>query len=145
MVTRHLPSCAVVEPWPSAQDFVPDEILVIPFRRGAALFSIGFHAGDRIKMEVRIGEHGVLEYVQDEQATRLLAGQAGRLFDIALCGRYREELWINAATRAYVGGQSYFNDDSGQWQELGPCKRPRALPELVRRRVTVLDRRYAAY
>ena len=44
---QHRPGCAFVAPYPRIEDHSPNEILVIPFRSGAALFSIGFFQGDR--------------------------------------------------------------------------------------------------
>ena len=96
-------------------------------------------------MEVRIGEHGVLEYSEADQTTQSLAATAELLFGIALSGRYREEIWTHPATGRYEGGQSYFMDDSQEWQELGPRKQPRALLQLVRQRLTVQDRQYEPY
>ena len=145
MLTQHRPGCAFVAAYPRIQDHSPDEILVIPFRSGAALFSIGLLQGDCTTMEVRIGEHGVFEYSVGDQPTPSLAATAELLFGIALSGRYREEIWTHTATARYEGGQSYFMDDSQEWQELGPRKQPRALPQLVRQRVTVQDRRYEPY
>jgi len=145
MLAKHRPGCAFVAAYPGIQDRSPNEILVIPFRRGAALFSIGLLQGDRTTMEVRIGDHGVLEYSEGDQPTPSLAATAELLFGIALNGRYREEIWTHTATARYEGGQSYFMDDSQEWQELGPRKQPRALPRLVRQRLTMQDRRYEPY
>ena len=69
--------------------------------------SIGLLQGDRTTMEVRIGEHGVLEYPEGDQPTPSLAATAKLLFDIALSGRYREEIWTHPAAGRYEGGQSY--------------------------------------
>ena len=145
MANRHRPGCAFVAPYPSTEDCRPNEILVIPFRRGAALFSIGLLQGDRTTMVVRIGEHGVLECSEGDQGTESLAATAVRLFRIALSGRYREEIWTHPTTGRYEGGQSYIMDDSEGWQELEPCKQPGAMLRLVRHRLTVEDRQYKPY
>jgi len=145
MVTQHSPGCAFVAAYPRIQDHSPNEILVIPFRRGAALFSIGLLQGDHTTMKVRIGEHGVLEYSEGDQSTASLAATAELLFNIALSGRYREEIWTKTATARYEGGQLYFMDDSQEWQELGPRKQPCALLQLVRQRLTVQYRQYEPF
>ena len=146
MITQHRPGCAFVAAYPRIQDHSPNEILVVPFRTGAALFSIGLRQGACTSMEVRIGERGVLEYsVGGDQPAPSLAPTSELLFGIALSGRYREEIWTHPATGRYEGGQSYFMDDSHEWQELGPRKQPRALLQLVPQRLTVQDRKYEPY
>jgi len=123
MAARHRPGCAFVAPYPTGQDFSPSEILVIPNHSEAALFSIGFLQGDRTTMVVRIGEHGVLNFIEDGHSTRSLAATAKLLFDVALSGRYREETWIHCPSGRYEGGQSFFIDETLDWQELGGCDR----------------------
>jgi hypothetical protein len=145
MLTQHRPGCAFVAAYPRIQDHSPNEILVIPFRSGAASFSIGLLQGACASMEVRIGERGVLEYSASDQPTPSLAATAELLFGIALTGRYREEIWTHPVTARYEGGQSYFMDDSQEWHELGPRRQPRASFQLVRKRLTVQDRRYEPY
>ena len=145
MLTRHRPGCAFVAAYPRIQDHSPNEILVIPFRRGAALFSIGFLQGDRSSMVVRIGDYGVVECSEVDQGTQSLATTAELLFGIALSGCYREEIWTHPTTARYEGGQSYFMDDLQEWHELGPRKQPRTLLQLVGQRLTVQDRRYEPY
>ena len=142
MVTRHRPGCAFVAPYPDPHDVSPNEILIIPYRKGAALFSLGFLQGDRTTMVVRIGDHGVVECSEDDQATQSLAATAEMLFDIALSGRYREEIWTDTTTGRYEGGQSYFMDASGLWRELGPR---RQLPAIDQHRLAVQNRRYRRY
>ena len=97
-------------------------------------------------MVVRIGDYGVVECSEvDPVISCPLAPTAELLFGIALSGRYREEIWIHPTTARYEGGQSYFMDDSQEWQELGPRKQPPALLQLVRQRLTVQNRRYEPY
>jgi hypothetical protein len=144
MAAQHRPGCAFVAPYPNADDYWPNEILVIPFRSGAALFSIGFLQSDRTTMLVRIGEHGVVECPEVDQATHSLAATAELLFGIALSGRYREEIWTHTATGRYEGGQSYFLD-TGVWRELGPRKQFPGIHQLVRHELTMQDRRYQPY
>jgi hypothetical protein len=141
-VTQHRAGCAFVAPYPNPQDVSPNEILVIPYRKGAALFSVGFLQGDRTTMVVRIGDHGVVECSEDDQATQSLAVAAERLFDIALSGRYREEIWTDTATGRYEGGQSYVMNESGLWRELGPRRQPRAIHK---HRLAMQNRRYRTY
>ena len=142
MATQHRPGCAFVAPYPSAQDNSPNEILVSPYSRGAALFSIGFLQGDRTTMVVRIGNYGVLEYSEGDQATQPLAATAELLFGIALSGRYREEIWTDTTTGRYEGAQSYVMDESQVWRELGSRKQPHAVHQ---HRLTVQNRRYEPY
>jgi hypothetical protein len=145
MVTRHSPGCAFVAAYPSVHDLSPNEILVIPFSSDAALFSIGFCRPDCATMKVRIGEHGVLEYPREKHLTPSLAASAERLFSLTLNGRYREDVWIDSETGRYEGGQSYFLDDSDEWQVLGPRPQPCAPLKLTRRGLTVQNRRYQPY
>jgi hypothetical protein len=142
MVARHRPGCAFVAPYPNPQDVSPNEIMVIPYRKGAALFSIGFLQGDRTTMVVRIGDHGLVESSEDDQATQSLAATAELLFGIALSGRYREEIWTDSTTGRYEGGQAYFMDESGLWRELGPRRQP---PAIDQHRLAVQNRRYRRY
>ena len=99
MLTQHRSGCAFIAAYPRVQDHSPNEILVIPFRRGAAFFSIGFVQGDRSTMVVRIGDHGLVECSEGNQATQSLAATAELLFGIALSGRYREEVWTHPGNR----------------------------------------------
>jgi hypothetical protein len=145
MAAQHRPGCAFVAPYPNAHDYWPNEILVIPFRSDAALFSIGFLQSDRTTMLVRIGEHGVVECWEGDQAAHSLAATAELLFGIALSGRYREEIWTHTTTGRYEGGQSYFMDESQVWQELRPRKQPPDIHQLVRHKLAVQDRRYQPY
>jgi hypothetical protein len=142
MAAQHRPGCAFVAPYPSPQDVSPNEILVIPHRKGAALFSIGFLQAHRTTMVVRIGEYGVVECSEGDQATQSLAATAELLFGIALSGSYREEIWTDTTTGRYEGGQSYFMDKSRVWRQFGPRKQPRAMHP---QNVAMQDRRYEPY
>ncbi len=144
MADEHLAGCAFVAPFPSPEDSSPSEIMVIPARTGAAMFTIGFLQGEGITMVVRIGEHGVLTYSEDDHATQLLAVTAESLFSIALSGRYREEVWTHTRSGRYEGGQSYFLDGSQEWQELGPPTQPHASSRLFRH-LSVQDHHYEPY
>lgn len=145
MADKHRPGCAFVAPFPSTRDVSSNEILVIPARTGAALFTIGFHLGNGTTMVVRIGEHGVLTCSESDQATQSLAATAEFLFTVALGGRYREEIWTRTRSGRYEGGRSYFLDASKEWQELGPRPELPASSRLFRHRLTVRDRRYEPY
>lgn len=152
MANQHRQGCAFIAPYPSGRDLSPSEILVIPARSEAALFSVAFVQCDRTIMRVRIGEHGVwecsddvLECSEEVRPTRSLAATAEMLFGVALSGHYREEIWNHDTTGRYEGGQSYYLDDSDVWQELGcPCQ-PRISSRLLRHKMTVLDRSYEPY
>jgi hypothetical protein len=145
MVNQHSPGCAFVVPYPSTRDVSPNEILVIPARSGAALFSIGFLQAKRTTMVVRIGEHGVLERPEDNPSIESLAATAELLFSIALYGRYREESWAHTRTGRHERSQSYFLDVSQEWQELGPSVQPPAPVGRFRHQLTMQERRYEPY
>jgi len=144
MADEHLLGCAFVAPYSSPDDSSPSEILVIPDRTGAPLFTIGFLQDKQITMVVRIGEHGVFTYTEDDQAIPLLAVTAESLFSIALSGRYREEVWTRTRSGRYEGGQSYYLDGSQEWQELGPRTQPPASSRLLRH-LSVQDHHYEPY
>ena len=145
MVEEHRPGSAFVAPYPRTGDVSPNEILVIPFRSGAALFCIGFLQCDRTTMLVRIGDHGVFQYSADNPSNQSLAATAELLLTLAMSGRYREEIWTDTRTGRYEGGQSYFLDGSQEWQELGPGSRPPASLRASRHRLTMEDRGYESY
>ena len=145
MATRHRPGCAFVAPYPSAQDYSPNEILAIPFCNDAALFSVGFLQSDRTRMVVRIGEHGVVKCSEGDQAAHSLSATAELLFGMALRGRYREKIWVDTTTGRFDGSQSYFMDESEVWQELGLRKQLPDIHQLVRHTLTVQDRWYQPY
>lgn len=146
LLTAHERGCAFVAPYPSVDDRSADEIVVIPFRSGAALFSLGFFTCfASTTMVVRIGDHGVVECSAPDHASPAFAGTAEWLFGIALSGRYREEIWLHSATARYVGGQSYVLSDSDGWQELGLRQEPPALLRPNGHRLTMQDRIYEPY
>lgn len=153
MAAEHRPGCAFIAPYPSSHDLSPSEILIIPARSEAALFSVAFvQCESTTTMVVRIGEHGVwecsadvLECSEDHRPARSFAATAELLFGVALSGRYREEIWTDSATGRYEGGQSFFMDDSLEWQELGCRCQPRISSRLLRHKFSVLDRRYEPY
>lgn len=145
MATQHRSGCAYVAPYPSCQDCSPNEILVIPERSGAALFSIGFLQGNPTTMVVRIGEHGIVMCAEEAPSTLALAATAERLFGIALAGSYREEILVQPTTGRYEGGQSYVLDESQGWKELGCLNLPRLPARLLRHKLAVLDRLYEPY
>jgi hypothetical protein len=141
MVGAHLPGSAFVAPYPSVREVWPNEILVIPSRSDAALFSIGFLQSDRTNMVVRIGEHGELHMWEEHHAHRSLIAMAQTLFALALQGRYREESWTDKVTGQYRGGQSYFLDTKDGWQVPRPLGQPRVPFERLR----LHDRQYVPY
>jgi hypothetical protein len=119
--------------------------MVIPDRSGAAMFSVGFLQGNPTTMVVRIGEHGIVVCAEEAPSTLGLAATAERLFDIALSGRYREEIVVHATTGRYEGGKSYVMDESQGWKELGCYNQARLPVRLLRHNHTVLDRCYEPY
>jgi hypothetical protein len=151
MANHHSQGCAFIAPYPSTKDLSPSEILVIPTRADAALFSVAFLQCERTTMRVRIGDHGVWECAEDvecsddDRPAQSFATTAELLFDAALSGHYREEIWTDSATGRYEGGQSYIMDDSRGWQELGCRCQPRIASRLLRHKFSVLDRRYEPY
>lgn len=86
MIDQHRPGCAFVSAQPDVGDPSPDEIVVVPFRQGAAVVSCGFVVDDRITMIVRIGNHRVVECVEDDQGVASLASRAELLLGLALSG-----------------------------------------------------------
>ena len=144
MVTEHRPGCAFVAPYPSNQDLSPSEILVIPFRSEAAMFSVAFQPCERTVMMIRIGEYGVWECLEGDRPTPSLAATAEHLFEVALSGRYRENVWTHTVTGRCEGGQGYFMDDSQDWQDLSPRGKP-APPQSFWHWLSVQDRRFEPY
>lgn len=142
MVTDHRPGAAFVAAYSGVGEVPPDEILVIPGRADAALFSVGFPSADRMSMVVRIGDHGSWASPADERVPASLAATARVLFSLALVGRYREQTWTNTLTNRYVGGESFFLDRGHQWRKLGSAWQP---PPLLRPMLSHQDRRYQSY
>ena len=142
MVTDHRPGAAFVAAFAAVGEGSPDEILVIPGRVDAALFSVGFPAADRMSMVVRIGDHGRWSSSAHDRVPASLAATARALFSLALMGHYREQTWTNTLTSRYAGGESFFLDREHQWRRLGPAWQP---PPLLRPMLSHQDRRYRSY
>jgi hypothetical protein len=125
MVDQHRPGCAFVSAYPQAYDPMPNEIVVVPFRCGAALFSVGFVTeSGATRLVVRIGNHGQLECIDADHAIHAFAGTAEWLFGIALSGRYREEIRRHSSTGRLIEARSYVLDDARDWRELDPPPSP---------------------
>lgn len=142
MVADHRRGAAFVAAFAAVGEDSPDEILVIPARADAALFSVGFPSAEDLSMVVRIGDHGSWTTSADDLLPASLAAAARQLFSFALTGRYREETWTETLTGRYAGGESYLLERGRPGRRLGAAWQP---PPRLRPSLSRQDRWYRAY